>query len=60
MFWIVDGGMVLYVYFSLLMFNCKVDWVIFYEVMEIGEKIFIWDIMKIEKGWLVEYVLDFY
>lgn len=42
------------------MFNCKVDWVIFYEVMEIGDKIYIRDIIKVEKNWLLEYVFEFY
>lgn len=56
----VDGGTVLHAHPSSLMFNRKADWVIFHEVMETGEKIFLRDITKIEKGWLVEYAPDFY
>ncbi|KAK0385851.1 hypothetical protein NLU13_7028 [Sarocladium strictum] len=56
----VDGGTVLHAHPSSLMFNRKADWVIFHEIMETGEKTFIRDITKIEKGWLVEYAPDFY
>lgn len=56
----VDGGTVLHAHPSSLMFNRKADWVIFHEVMETGEKTFIRDVTKIEKGWLVEYAPDFY
>ncbi len=38
----------------------KADWVIFHEVMETGDKTYIRDITKIEKGWLLEYAPDFY
>lgn len=56
----VAGGTVLHAHPSSLMFNRKADWVIFHEVMETGNKTFIRDITKIEKGWLVEYAPDFY
>ncbi|KAJ6439511.1 ATP-dependent RNA helicase DHX8 [Purpureocillium lavendulum] len=56
----VAGGTVLHAHPSSLMFNRKADWVIFHEVMETGEKTFIRDITKIEKGWLVEYAPEFY
>lgn len=56
----VSGGTVLHAHPSSLMFNRKVDWVIFHEVMETGTKIFIRDITKIEKSWLLEYAPDFY
>ena len=42
------------------MFNRKADWVIFHEVIETGNKTFIRDVTKIEKGWLVEYAPEFY
>jgi ATP-dependent RNA helicase DDX35 len=35
-------------------------WVIFHEVMETGDKTFIREVTKIEKGWLVEYAPEFY
>ena len=56
----VDGGTVLYAHPSSLMFNRKADWVVFTEVMETGDKVFIRDVTKIEKGWLVEYAPEFY
>ena len=40
--------------------NRKADWVIFTEVMETGEKIFIRDVTKIERDWLTEYAPEFY
>ncbi|KAH8163915.1 hypothetical protein CIB48_g4323 [Xylaria polymorpha] len=56
----VEGGSVLYAHPSSLMFNRKADWVIFHEVMEMGNKTFIRDITKIEKSWLLEYSSGFY
>ena len=56
----VDGGTVLYAHPSSLMFNRKADWVVFTEVMETGDKVFIRDVIKIERGWLVEYAPEFY
>lgn len=56
----VGGGTVLHAHPSSLMFNRKADWVIFHELMETGEKTFIRDVSKIEKGWLLEYAPEFY
>ncbi|KAL0940759.1 ATP-dependent RNA helicase DHX35 [Colletotrichum truncatum] len=56
----VSGQTMLHAHPSSLMFNRKADWVIFHEVMETGAKIFIKDITKIEKDWLVEYAPEFY
>jgi ATP-dependent RNA helicase DDX35 len=56
----VDGGTVLHAHPSSLMFNRKADWVVFTEVMETGSKIFVRDVSKIEKRWLVEYGREFY
>ncbi|KAG9243961.1 P-loop containing nucleoside triphosphate hydrolase protein [Calycina marina] len=56
----VGGGTVLHVHPSSLMFNRKAEWVIFHELMDTGNKTFIRDVTKIEKGWLVEYAPDFY
>lgn len=56
----VDGGTVLHAHPSSLMFNRKADWVIFTEVMETGEKVFIRDVSRIEKAWLVEYAPEYY
>ncbi len=56
----VEGGTVLHAHPSSLMFNRKADWVIFHEVMETSNKIFIRDVTKIEKSWLLEYSAGFY
>ncbi|PMD23525.1 P-loop containing nucleoside triphosphate hydrolase protein [Hyaloscypha hepaticicola] len=56
----VAGGTVLHAHPSSLMFNRKAEWVLFHEVMETGDKTFIREVTKIEKGWLVEYAPDFY
>lgn len=56
----VEGGTVLHAHPSSLMFNRKADWVIFHDIMETGDKTFIRDITKIEKGWLLEYAPEFY
>ncbi|KAI0385320.1 P-loop containing nucleoside triphosphate hydrolase protein [Hypomontagnella monticulosa] len=56
----VEGGTTLHAHPSSLMFNRKADWVIFHEVMETGSKIFIRDITKIEKTWLLEYASGYY
>ncbi|GJC82372.1 putative ATP-dependent RNA helicase DHX35 [Colletotrichum liriopes] len=56
----VSGETTLHAHPSSLMFNRKADWVIFHEVMETGTKIFIRDITKIDRNWLVEYAPEFY
>ncbi|KAL7897707.1 P-loop containing nucleoside triphosphate hydrolase protein [Trichoderma sp. SZMC 28014] len=56
----VEGGTILHAHPNSLMFNRKADWVIFYEIMETGDKTYIRDITKIEKNWLVEYAPEFY
>ena len=37
-----------------LMFSRKADYVLFYELLETGDKVYIKDISKIEKGWITE------
>jgi ATP-dependent RNA helicase DDX35 len=56
----IAGDTVLHAHPSSLMFNRKADWVIFHEVFETGSKIYIRDVSKIEKNWLLEYAPDFY
>ncbi|KAK2010321.1 helicase associated domain-containing protein [Colletotrichum eremochloae] len=56
----VSGETTLHAHPSSLMFNRKADWVIFHEVMETSTKIFIRDITKIDRNWLVEYAPEFY
>ncbi|KAE8398608.1 P-loop containing nucleoside triphosphate hydrolase protein [Aspergillus pseudonomiae] len=54
------GGLTLHAHPSSLMFNRKADWVIFHEILQTGEKTFIRDITKIERGWLLEYAPNYY
>jgi ATP-dependent RNA helicase DDX35 len=56
----ISGGVVLHAHPSSLMFNRKADWVIFHEVFETGNKIYIRDVTKIEKNWLLEYAPGYY
>ncbi|KAJ9252727.1 hypothetical protein DTO207G8_4513 [Paecilomyces variotii] len=56
----VSGGLTLHAHPSSLMFNRKADWVIFHEILQTGDKTFIRDITKIEKGYLVEYAPEYY
>ncbi|CAI7674927.1 ATP-dependent RNA helicase DHX35 [Penicillium manginii] len=56
----VSGGLTLHAHPSSLMFNRKADWVIFHEIMQTGEKTYIRDVTKIEKGYLLEYAPEYY
>ncbi|KAE8393934.1 ATP dependent RNA helicase [Aspergillus alliaceus] len=56
----VSGDLTLHAHPSSLMFNRKADWVIFHEILQTGEKTFIRDITKIEKGYLLEYAPSYY
>lgn len=54
------GGTILWAHPKSLMFTRKADWVIFGEVIEIGEKKYIEDVTAIDKNWLLEYSAGFY
>lgn len=56
----VQGGTILHVHPSSVMFNRKADWVIFHEILQTNDKTYIRDVTKIEKGWLIESAPDFY
>lgn len=56
----VAGGTVLHAHPSSLLFGRKADWVVFHEVMETGDKTYIREVSKTEKGWLLEYAPEFY
>ncbi|KPI41650.1 putative ATP-dependent RNA helicase DHX35 [Cyphellophora attinorum] len=49
-----SGGVTLHAHPTSLMFNRKADYVIFNELLESGDKVFIKNISKIEKSWLLE------
>jgi ATP-dependent RNA helicase DDX35 len=56
----VAGGTVMHAHPSSLMFNRRAEWVVFQEVTEVGEKVFVREVTKIERAWLVEYAPQFY
>ncbi|RAK73917.1 putative ATP dependent RNA helicase [Aspergillus fijiensis CBS 313.89] len=56
----VSGGLTLHAHPSSLMFNRKAEWVLFHEILQTGEKTYIRDITKIEKGYLLEYAPNYY
>ncbi|KAF7512394.1 hypothetical protein GJ744_001329 [Endocarpon pusillum] len=56
----VSGGLTMHAHPTSLMFNRKADFVIFHEILETSNKIFIRDITKIERSWLLEYAPEYY
>ena len=50
----VSGAVTLHAHPTSLMFNRKAEYVVFNELLETGEKIFIKDVSKIDKKWLLE------
>ncbi|KAF2473754.1 P-loop containing nucleoside triphosphate hydrolase protein [Lindgomyces ingoldianus] len=56
----VDGGTTLWAHPSSLFFHRKADWVIYTEILESKDKIFIRDITSIDKDWLLEYAPEYY
>jgi ATP-dependent RNA helicase DDX35 len=56
----VSGGVTMHAHPTSLMFNRKAEYVIFHELLETGNKIYIRDITKIEKAWLTEFAPDYY
>ncbi|EEY17555.1 pre-mRNA-splicing factor ATP-dependent RNA helicase prp22 [Verticillium alfalfae VaMs.102] len=56
----VAGDMTLHAHPTSLLFSRKADWVIYHEIIETSSKVYIRDITKIERNWLLEYAPDFY
>lgn len=54
------GSIVLYAHPTSLMFNRKADYVVFNELLETGDKVYIRDVSKIEKNWLLELANGYY
>lgn len=46
--------LIMHVHPTSLMFNRKADYVLFSEVLETGEKVYIKDLSKVEKGWVID------
>ncbi|KAF2277349.1 P-loop containing nucleoside triphosphate hydrolase protein [Westerdykella ornata] len=55
-----SGSATLYVHPSSIFFHRKADWVIYHEIMETKNKIYIRDLTTIEMDWLVEYAPEYY
>ena len=56
----VQGGTTMYAHPSSIMFHRTCEWVVFHEVVETREKIYIRDLTTVEMGWLVEAGGGFY
>lgn len=56
----VSGNVTMHVHPTSLLFNRKAEYVVFHDLLETGEKVFIKDISKVEKGWLVEFGGGYY
>lgn len=56
----VNGEVVMHAHPSSVMFTRTAEWVVFHEVLETSRKIFIRDVTKVERGWLVEYGKGYY
>ncbi|MBE3049806.1 hypothetical protein IMZ48_46375 [Candidatus Bathyarchaeota archaeon] len=56
----VNGEVVMHAHPSSVMFTRTAEWVVFHEVLETSKKIFIRDVTKVERGWLVEYGGGYY
>lgn len=54
------GGVKLWVHPSSVLFNRRVEWVVFNEVVEMAGKVYVKDVTTIEKAWLLEYAPEFY
>lgn len=56
----VSGNVTMHAHPTSLLFNRRAEYVIFSELLETGEKVYIKDVSKVEKGWLVEESGGFY
>lgn len=56
----VSGNVTMHAHPTSLLFNRKAEYVVFHEVLETGEKVFIKDVSKVEKAWLVEFAGGYY
>lgn len=56
----VSGNVTMHAHPTSLMFNRKAEYVIFHELLETSDKVYIKDVSKIEKQWLVDYSGGYY
>lgn len=54
------GDVVLHAHPSSVMFTRTAEWVIFHEILETSKKVFIRDVTKVERAWLLEYGKGYY
>ena len=50
----VSGNVTMHAHPTSLLFNRKAEYVVFHELLETGKKVFVKDLSKVEKAWLVE------
>lgn len=50
----VSGNVTMHAHPTSLMFNRKAEYVVFHELLETGEKVYIKDLSKVQKKWLLE------
>lgn len=55
-----QDSVTMYAHPTSLMFNRKADYVLFHELLETGDKIYIRDITKVEKSWVLEAGKNYY
>lgn len=55
-----QNAITMYAHPTSLMFNRKADYVIFHELLETGDKVYIKDISKVEKAWILDYGRSYY
>lgn len=56
----VAGNVTMYAHPTSLLFNRKAEYVIFHEVLETGGKVYIKDLSKVQKAWLVDLSRGYY
>lgn len=55
-----QGKQVLWVHPSSIFFHRKADWVVYHEIMEMRDKVYIRDLTTVEMDWLVECAPEYY
>lgn len=56
----VSGNVTMHAHPTSLLFNRKAEYVVFHELLETGSKVYIKDVSKVEKKWLVEFGGGYY
>ncbi|KIX10636.1 uncharacterized protein Z518_01720 [Rhinocladiella mackenziei CBS 650.93] len=56
----VSGNVTMHAHPTSLLFNRKAEYVVFHELLETGDKVYIKDISKVEKAWLVDFSGGYY